>query len=107
MADAANRDSKSKMSDDSSTKRLASDEAGFSIIDILIVVAILGVVASFALVQTTRARKNFTRVNETRKFAAYLEKSRLDSIRRRATATAQMGRVTIIQRFLLQRVDGF
>jgi Tfp pilus assembly protein FimT len=86
----------SEMIESSSTKRAASDEAGFSVIDILIVVAVLGVVTSFALVQTTRARKNLTRANEARKFAAYLEKSRLDSIRRRATATAQMGRITII-----------
>jgi Tfp pilus assembly protein FimT len=84
------------MIEGSSTKRAAGDEAGFSVIDILIVVAVLGVVTSFAFVQTTRARKNLTRANEARKFAAYLEKSRLDSIRRRATATAQMGRITII-----------
>jgi type II secretory pathway pseudopilin PulG len=78
------------------TNRPARNQAGFSVIDILIVVAIVGVVASFSLVQTARARKNMTRANEARKFAAYLEKCRLDSIRRRATTTAQMARVTII-----------
>jgi prepilin-type N-terminal cleavage/methylation domain-containing protein len=83
------------MVEGSSTTRSASD-AGFTVIDLLIVVAIVGVVASFALVQTTRARKNIARANEARKFAAYLDKSRLDSIRRRATDTAQMGRVTIV-----------
>jgi type II secretory pathway pseudopilin PulG len=77
------------------TKKQAKNEAGFSVIDLLIVIAILGIVTSFALTTTVRARKHLARANEVRKFAAYLERCRLDSIRRRATTPDQMAQVTI------------
>lgn len=78
-------------------KRRATNAAGFSLVDLLIVISIVGIVTSFALTTTVRARRHLTRANETRKFAAYLEKCRLDSIRRRATTTAQMAQITIIK----------
>lgn len=78
------------------TKTRATTEAGFTVVDLLIVISIVGIVTSFALTTTVRARIHLTRTNETRKFASYLEKCRLDSIRRRATTAAQMAQITII-----------
>ena len=78
------------------TKRRATNAAGFSVVDLLIVISIVGIVTSFALTTTVRAHRHLARANEIRKFAAHLEKCRLDSIRRRATTAAQMAQITII-----------
>jgi Tfp pilus assembly protein FimT len=78
------------------TNRRATNAAGFSVVDLLIVISIVGIVTSFAFTSTVRARKHIARANEIRKFAAHLEKCRLDSIRRRATTTAQFAQITII-----------
>jgi prepilin-type N-terminal cleavage/methylation domain-containing protein len=69
---------------------------GFSVIELLIVVSILSVVSGFALMQITRARQVMTRENAARQLGSYLEKARVDSLRRHATASAQMAQVTII-----------
>ncbi len=69
---------------------------GFSVLELLIVVAMVSVLTGFALIQIVRAHQVMTRENTGRLFAAYLEKARLDSVRRRPTTTAQMARVSIL-----------
>jgi prepilin-type N-terminal cleavage/methylation domain-containing protein len=69
---------------------------GFSVIELLIVVSILSVVSGFALMQITRARQVMTRENAARQLGSYLEKARVDSLRRHPAASAQMAQVTII-----------
>jgi prepilin-type N-terminal cleavage/methylation domain-containing protein len=69
---------------------------GFTIIELLIVVSIISVVCGFALMQITRARQVMVRDNAARQFDSYLEKARVDSLRRHATASAQMAQVTLI-----------
>lgn len=69
---------------------------GFSVIELLIVVSVLSVVSGFALMQITRARQVMSRENAVRQLGSYLEKARVDSLRRHATASAQMAQVTII-----------
>lgn len=69
---------------------------GFSVIELLIVVSILSVVSGFALMQITRARQVMTRENAARELGSYLEKARVDSLRRHPAASAQMAQVTII-----------
>jgi prepilin-type N-terminal cleavage/methylation domain-containing protein len=71
-----------------------SDARGFSVIELLIVVAMISVILGFALLQIVRARQEMTRVNATQQLAAHLEKARLDSVRRRPGA-AQMARLSI------------
>lgn len=78
------------------TKCRVADAAGFTVIELLIVVSIVSVVCGFALMQITRARQVMVRENAARQLDSYLEKARVDSLRRHATASAQMAQVTII-----------
>lgn len=69
---------------------------GLSVIELLIVVAMISVLSGFAILQVARARNVMSRANAAREFAAYLEKARLDSIRRRPATTSQMAQMAII-----------
>lgn len=69
---------------------------GFTVIELLIVVSTISVVCGFALMQITRARQVMIRENAARQLSGYLEKARVDSLRRHPTASAQMAQVTII-----------
>ena len=71
-------------------------QKGFSVLELLIVVSIISVLSGFALMQITRARQAMIRENAAREFAGYLEKARVDSVRRHATASSQMAQVSII-----------
>ena len=76
--------------------RPSGNASGFSVLELLIVVVMAGVLAGFALTQISRAKQNMTRANAVRELTAYLEKARLDSVRRHATTSAQMAQVVII-----------
>lgn len=78
------------------TKDFAGDAGGFTVIELLIVITILAVVSGFALMQITRAREVMVRENAARQLGSYLEKARVDSLRRHPTASAQMAQVTLI-----------
>ena len=73
-------------------------EGGFSILELLIVVVMISVVMGFALLQITSARQDMVRENAAREFAGFLEKARIDSLRRHATSTAQMAQVSLVNR---------
>ena len=70
--------------------------AGFSVLELLIVISMIAVVTGFALLQIVRARQLMIRANAAQQLAGYLEKARLDSIRRRPTSPAQMAQVSLI-----------
>jgi Tfp pilus assembly protein FimT len=69
---------------------------GVSILELLIVVAMIGVITGFALMQVVEARQDMTRENAAQQLAAYLEKARLDSVRRHPSAPAEMAQVSIL-----------
>jgi prepilin-type N-terminal cleavage/methylation domain-containing protein len=71
------------------------DSRGFSALELLIVVAMISVISGFAIIQITRGRQDMTRVNAAQQLAAYLEKARLDSVRRHPSL-AQMAQVSIV-----------
>ncbi len=73
-----------------------SDSAGFSAFELLIVVAMISVISGFAFVQIVRARQIMTRTNAARQFASYLEKARLDSVRRHAMTSTSMAQIQIV-----------
>ncbi|HUE83646.1 MAG TPA: type II secretion system protein [Pyrinomonadaceae bacterium] len=73
-----------------------SKDKGFSVIELLIVVAMVGVVSGYALLQIAEARQSISRVNAAHEFLRYIEKARLDSVRRHVIQPTQMGQVTII-----------
>lgn len=73
-----------------------SSEAGFSVLEVLIVAVMLSVMTGFAITQIARARQNMTRANAVRELATNIEKARLDSVRRHATTSTNMAQVAII-----------
>jgi type II secretory pathway pseudopilin PulG len=83
------------MSELSNSKHARRGEAGFSLLQVVITIAIIGVVTAMATISITRAQQDLRRDSTIREFKAYLEKARLDSIRRHATATADQATVTI------------
>ena len=78
------------------TSKQAGTESGFSVLELLIVGVMVSVVVGFAITQIARAKQNMTRGNAVRELTSYIEKARLDSIRRHATTSAQMAQVVII-----------
>lgn len=70
-------------------------ERGISIIEMLIVVAMIAVVTAFAVMQIAGAQRAMRLTNSAREFMAWLEKARVDSMRRSTLNPAQMARVEI------------
>ena len=69
-------------------------ERGFTLLQMMIVIGIVGVLSAIALVGMTTARAKERRINSARLFASYMEKARVDSVRRRAEG-ADRASVTI------------
>jgi Tfp pilus assembly protein FimT len=74
---------------------LKRGERGFSAIQLLVVVAIVGIISAMATMSISSAQQTMRRENSIREFKGYLEKARLDSIRRHATSTTDQATVTI------------
>lgn len=68
-------------------------QSGFSVIQILIAIVLVSVVSGFAILQISSARTSLSLQNSVRQLAGYLEKARLDSIRRHATTSDMMSSV--------------
>ena len=84
-----------RMNNSSTIHERANSERGFSLIEMLIVIAMIGVVCVFGFIQVARARRAIELTNAARQFTAYVDKARLDSLRRHADLTTQMANVTI------------
>ncbi len=68
------------------SRRRAFDEAGgFSVIQLLVAVVVISVVSAFALLQISSTKASLALQNSVRQLATYLERARLDAIRRHAT----------------------
>lgn len=79
------------------TKRSGNaGNAGFSVVELLIVVVMLSAVTGFAITQIAQAKQNMTRANAVRELTTNIEKARLDSVRRHATTSTQLAQVSII-----------
>ena len=73
-----------------------SNARGVSILELLIVIAMISVVTGFAVMKVAEARQDITRENAAVQLAAYLEKARLDSVRRHPSTAAEMAQVSIL-----------
>src|SRR5918911_3681390 len=69
------------------TKHVRSAEAGFSMLQLLVALAIVAIVATYAVMAISKARVSMRLQTSARTFATYVEKARLDAIRRHGSAT--------------------
>src|SRR5678809_1248577 len=70
-------------------------QGGFSIIEVLIVMAVLAILVTFAVAQFGKSSTNLERQNIAREFKVALERARFDSVKRRPSNCADMARVEI------------
>jgi prepilin-type N-terminal cleavage/methylation domain-containing protein len=75
--------------------RRLNGESGFSIVEMMIVVVMIAVVTGWAVLRISEAQQSVRLAGATQELTAYLDKARLDSIRRHATAVSQMAQVSI------------
>ncbi len=76
-------------------RRLSPGERGISVIELLIVVAMISVVTTFAVMQIAGAQRAMRLTNSAREFMAWLEKARMDSLRRHPMSKDEMAKVEI------------
>jgi Tfp pilus assembly protein FimT len=69
------------------TQRWSRDERGFTILQTLIALAVMGVICGFAVIGLTSAKASLRLQNSVRQLSAYLEKARLDAIRRHGASS--------------------
>jgi type II secretory pathway pseudopilin PulG len=70
-------------------------ESGISIIEVVIVLAVMAVLVTFAIASFRSSGSNLTRQNIAREFKVSLERARFDSVKRRASVCSDMSGVTI------------
>lgn len=61
-------------------------EQGFSLLQLMVVVAIVGIISAFALIDIRSSREALTLENSVRQLAGLIEKARLDAVRRHGTS---------------------
>ena len=71
-----------------------SDATGFSVVELVVVVAAIGVVLAIAIISFQRATRNFNISGATGNLSAYLEKARMDSVRRHGGASVDINSAT-------------
>jgi len=66
-----------------------NSQLGFSTIQLLITIAVVAIVCTFAFMGIISARAHLRRTNSARLFASYVEQARADSVRRHAQGAQQ------------------
>lgn len=77
------------------TQLNASRSEGFSLLDLLIVVVIVGIIVSYLIGQITTIQKPLARTNAAQRLTAYVQSARSDSIRRHANEMNRMAQITV------------
>jgi Tfp pilus assembly protein FimT len=68
-------------------KTKPSSAAGFSVVELLVVILVVTITSTFALVSLQKANRSFNLSGATRTLSAYLEKARVESVRRHGGAS--------------------
>src|SRR5712691_531088 len=71
-----------------------NNAAGSSLLEMLVVVALITVVSSFAILSFRKSNRNFRLAGATRSLSGYLEKARLDAVRRHGGASININSET-------------
>lgn len=61
-------------------------EGGFSMLQLMMTVTVMTITGAFAFMGITSARENLKMTNSARQFAAYIEKARIDAVRRHVSS---------------------
>jgi prepilin-type N-terminal cleavage/methylation domain-containing protein len=72
-----------------------SAQSGKSLLEMIIVLAVGGILVAMAVTRMINAQSNMERQNLAREFKVNLERARFDAVKRRATTLADMTRITI------------
>jgi len=70
-------------------------QSGKSLMEMLIVLAVGGILVAMAVTRMINAQTNMERQNLAREFKVNLERARFDAVKRRATSLADMTRITV------------
>src|SRR6188768_3113329 len=70
-------------------------QSGKTLIEMLIVIAVGGILVAMAVTRMINAQSNLERQNLAREFKVNLERARFDAVKRRAISLADMTRITI------------
>lgn len=62
-------------------------EGGFSVLELIVVVVIVGIVSAFTVSTIRKSRDSLALQNSVRQLAGYIEKARLDAVRRHGTSS--------------------
>src|SRR5262245_50467377 len=65
-------------------------EFGFTLFQLVVTIAVISVVSTFATLGIKRARAAMRLSNSTRQFGSFVERARADAVRRHSSATVQM-----------------
>lgn len=76
-------------------KNHLSEQGGFSTIELIIVLVVIGVLCGVAVLQLNGARNDLQRQKIVREFKTSLERARFDSVKRRAMTNADMSKVIL------------
>jgi hypothetical protein len=71
-------------------------QSGFSMMQLLITVAVVGIVSGLAVFGIASARQRIRLTNSSRLLASYIEKARVDSVRRHPTDPNQMSGIEVL-----------
>jgi prepilin-type N-terminal cleavage/methylation domain-containing protein len=69
---------------------------GFSLIEVVIVLVIVAILATFAIMALGGSAENLERQNIAKEFKVALERARFDSVKRRPATCAEQARVEIL-----------
>jgi len=72
---------------DVKVSRTQRNEQGFSILQLVVTLTLASIISTFAIINIHSTRENLRLQNSIRQLASYLEKARLDAIRRHGTST--------------------
>jgi prepilin-type N-terminal cleavage/methylation domain-containing protein len=77
-------------------KTFHSPQAGFSLVELMIVIVIAAVITTFAVMRFTSSKDNLQRQNVAREFKNSLERARFDAVKRRPGSTSDMSTVQVL-----------